>query len=271
MSVLDDPTAFGGPGAPARGAPIRLDAGQYNVVWRHCVGGEKHLLLATLDHGRTPDERAALDAAAWRRLGGAGLADGRGVRPVLADAVALLARPDREVDVCLRSREGSRVTVACGGPGAALVAGLDEASGLWIVPVEPDDLPGALLRWVPETTPLPGIPIEVPVDALRTPVGAARGPAGWGPQLRRAGLPRPTVERLVALGSTPALRHLQFGVARRDGHGRWRRGDTVLNVLDTSHGRALWQRAGDRLLIRPVDRAWLRTELHGLLAAVPTR
>lgn len=269
MSVVGDATRP--PRQLRTGPKIRLDAGQYNVVWRHLVGGEKPMLLSTLDHGTTFEERAVLDGAAWRRLVDAGLADGRGVWPVLADAVAVLARPDREVDVQMRSREGARITVACAGHGAGVVAGLDDTDGLWVVPVEPEDLPGALLRWVPDTVPLPGIPIEVPVDVLRTPAGTADGPAGWGPQLRRAGIPRPTVERLVALGSTTALRHLQFGVARRDVAGRWRRGETVLNVLDTSYGRALWQQAGDRLLIRPVDRAWLRTELHGLLAAVPTR
>jgi hypothetical protein len=269
MSLVDGATRS--PGGLRTGPEIRLDAGQYNVLWRRLVGTEKPMLLSTLDHGTTNEARAVLDAAAWRRLVEAGLADARGVWPVLADAVAVLARPDREVDVRVRSREGARITVACAGHGAGVVAGLDGADGLTIVPIEPEDLPGALLRWVPETAPLPGIPIEVPVEVLRTPAGTADGPAGWGPQLRRAGIPRPTVERLVALGSTTALRHLQFGVARRDDAGRWRRGETVLNVLDTSYGRALWQQAGDRLLIRPVDRGWLRTELHGLLAAVPTR
>lgn len=262
-------TALGArPAVPA--AAVRLDAGQYNVLWRHVARCAKPLTLSTLDHGPTWSERDALDGAAWRRLAAAGRLDARGEPdPALADLLSVLARPTTEIDVRAGSVDGVTATLACARGDLGVVAALDGAGGLRLGSAPPGDLPAALLQWVPQAAAMPGVPMTVPTEPLRGSLASADGAAAREMRLRRAGVPRPTVERLAAMWARPPLRRLQFGAARRDPRGRRRRGDEVLEVLDTVTGRVLLRPVGRQLLIRPADPPWLRAELGALLAAVP--
>lgn len=255
------PTALGG-----RFVGVRLDVGQYLALWRHLRLGERPVALAVLDHGATYEERDALDAVAWRRLGAQGLLDHRGAPdPGLADALAVLARPVREVDVVVQAPSAEprlAVAVACGGLG--LVARLDD--GLLLEPADPHDLAGALLARLPDVRPAPGVAMSLPAEAL---FGKGLSLDERSRRLRRAGVSPHRVERLRTFWSRPPDRAMTFGVAARDPHGRPHRGERTVTVLDTAAGRVSWglDPTGRHVLVHPLDRPRLRAELGKLLAA----
>lgn len=264
-------TVHGAAGAPPlETTELHLDAAEYTTLWRRVVGGDKPLILASLDHGRTHAERDAIDAAAWRRLREAGHLDGRDAPvPGLVDVLGILACPDVEIDVREWTTGEPRGTLAAARGGLGVTACLDDGGGLRVAPAHAADLAGALLARIPDVAPLPGIPVTLPLTALQGEPGG--GAAARDARLRRAGVPRPARERISSMWAEPPRRRLQFGVARRDRLGRRRRGPVVLNVVDTARGRVLVRPVGRELLIRPVDRSWLRRELLALLVAVPTR
>lgn len=257
---------------PGDTARIRLGAVEYSVLWRRVLGEEKPASLHTLDHGRTLDERALLDAEALRSLRAAGHLDGRdALTGPLADVIGVVARPEREVDltVWVPGERAPTTTVACARGELGVIVDLDDDGGLRIDPAPPDDLAGALLARLPDVTPMAGAPVVVPVDP--DPAAQRHGPAERDAHLRRVGVPPAARERLSAMWAEPPRRRVQLGVARRDVHGVRRRGTTVLTVVDTPRGRVLVRPLAREVVIRPVDRSRLRDELHGLLAAVPTR
>ncbi|MEJ2885861.1 ESX secretion-associated protein EspG [Actinomycetospora aeridis] len=251
----------------AQFAGARLDVGQYLALWRHLGLDVRPTVLHVLDHGRTYDERDALDAAAWRRLAAQDLLDERGAPdPGLVDAFGVLARPARELDV-VEQVEGRtpRATLAAARGTLGVVARLGD-EGLLVEPADPHDLPGALLARLPDVRPAPGVPLSLPADAL---FGPGLTLDERSRRLRRAGVPAHHVDRLRALWATAPERALTFGVAARDADGVPRRGSRTLTVLDTAAGRVAWglDATGRRVLAHPLDRTRLRHELAVLLDA----
>ena len=259
-AVPTGPTVLGG-----RFVGVRLDLGQYVALWRHLGLGERPVTLYVRDHGATYDERDALDAAAWRRLAAQGLLDDRGAPdPGLADALAVLARPAREVDVVVQAPGSDPHTaVAAVRGGLGLVARL-AGSGLLVEPSDPHDLAGGLLARLPDLRPAPGVPMALPADAL---FGAGLTLDERSRRLRRAGVPAHRVDRVRALWSRRPDRAMTFGVAARDTDGVSRRGPRTVTVLDTAAGRVAWglDATGRRVLVHPLDRPRLRAELTALL------
>ena len=246
-------------------AGARLDVGQYLALWRRLGFGARPVVLHVLDHGRTYAERDALDAAAFGRLAAQGLLDHRGdPDPGLADALGVLARPARELDVVVRTggRE-PRAALAVARGALGVVARLDD-EGLLLGTTDPHDLSGALLARLPDVRPAPGVPLSLPADAL---FGQGLTLDERSRRLRRAGVPPPHVERLRALWARTPDRAMTFGVTARDADGAPRRGPRTVTVLDTAIGRVAWglDGTGRRVLAEPVDRPRLRAHLGALL------
>jgi hypothetical protein len=252
------------PEAPAR--RLRLDRDAFLAAWRHLRLGDRPPLLEVPDHGATLSARDAADRAALTALRTRGLArtGPPGTPPVpvgdLADALAVLARP--EVDVDLRCWEGpSAVPRHCH---AAV-------SGQLAVVAEPDadrrglvlDLAsraagaatpaalvgllasGALAR-LPDEPALPGIPMTVPAAAL------------FGDRPLHDLAPA-IAHRLAALRAEPPRRQVQIGAAVYGGSGRRRVGP--LTVVDATAGRMVVEVAGGRARVVPTDRAGVAREL----------
>jgi hypothetical protein len=261
------PTALGGRLVGGRFAGVRLDVGQYLALWRHLRLGERPVALAVLDHGATYEERDALDAAAWRRLGAQGLLDHRGAPDRwLVDALAVLARPARQVDVVVQAPDAEpRLIVGVARGGLGLAARLDDG-GLLVEPADPHDLAGGLLARLPDVRPAPGVAMSLPAEAL---FGKGLLLDERSRRLRRAGVSPHRVERLRTFWSRPPDRAMTFGVAARDTHGRPHRGERTVTVLDTAAGRVSWglDPTGRHVLVHPLDRPRLQAELGKLLDA----
>ncbi|NMO89076.1 ESX secretion-associated protein EspG [Actinomycetospora sp. TBRC 11914] len=250
------------PEAPAR--RLRLDGDAFLAAWRHLRLGDRLPLLEMPDHGATLSARDAADRAALAALHTRGLArtGPPGTPPVpvgdLADALAVLARPEVEVD--LRCWEG---------PSAVARHRHAAVSGQLAVVAEPDPdrrgvvldlasrgagpvaalvgfLATAALAGLPDEPPLPGIPMTVPAAAL------------FGDRPLHD-LPPAIAHRLAALRAEPPRRQVQLGAAVQDATGRRRVGP--LTVVDAAAGRMVVEVTGPRARVVPTDRAGLAREL----------
>ncbi|MCD2194067.1 ESX secretion-associated protein EspG [Actinomycetospora endophytica] len=253
------------PEVPAR--RLRLDRDAFLAAWRHLRLGDRPPLLDVPDHGATLSARDAADRAALAALQTRGLArtGGPGTPPVpigdLADALAVLARP--EVDVDLRCWDG---------PSAVARHGYAAVSGQLAVVVEPDadrgglvlDLasrgasattPGAavgvlaagLLARLPDDPALPGVPMTVPAAAL------------FGDRPVHDLAPA-VAHRLAALRADPPRRQMQLGAALYRGAGRHRVGP--LTVVDTVAGRIVVEVVGSDAHVVPADRVRIAHEIQ---------
>ena len=244
---------------------VALDAGQYSTLWRHLGLGEKPMVLDTPDHGATYAARDAEDGAAWARLVAAGLVDtAQRVRPEVSDALVVLQRPERELDVRMRTPRGRTLWTAATRGELGVVAALDAARGLRLRlhpgARAPADLASALLHDVPLLPALAGV-------ALRVPAGARGADAAQRRRsLRSLGVPRATAERVQALWSQPPERAMTFGGAWRERAGR-RRHPEVLAVLDTVGGRVEARRVGEEVELRPLDARRLHAAVARLAAS----
>lgn len=242
-------------------AGVHLDTGQYLALWRGLGLGEHPLLLAVLDHGATYAERDALDAAARDRLAAQGLLGD----PSLADMLAVLAAPAREVDVRVLAGGAPPLGMVAATRGSlGVVAWLTADRGLRVDPADPVDPAGSLLARLPDRPAAPGVPMSLPADAL---LGDGVGLDERARRLRRAGVPGHHVARLRAMWAAPPERVATFGVAVRDAGGVRRRGPRVISVLDTACGRVAMVPEGSRVVVRPTDRGRVRAELAALLDA----
>jgi hypothetical protein len=252
------------PEAPAR--RLRLDRDAFLAAWRHLRLGDRPPLLEVPDHAATLSARDASDRAALAALHTRGLArtGPPGTPPVpigdLADALAVLARP--EVDVDLRCWEG---------PAAVARHGHAALAGQLAVVAEPDvdrrgivldllarrpdartdgDVVGllaaGLLARLPDEPALPGGPMTVPAAAL------------FGDRPLH-GLAPAVAHRLAALRATPPRRQVQVGATLHRGPGRRRVGP--LTVVDSTAGRMVVEVADARARIVPTDRVGLVREL----------
>jgi hypothetical protein len=247
---------------------VYLDRGQYLALWRRLGLGERPLLLSVLDHGRTWAERDALDADALGRVAAQGLLDATGAPvPALADVLAVLAAPAREVDVRVLVEGAPPHGIVAATRGAlGVVARLTGDRGLRLEPADPHDPAGALLAGLPDVPAAPGVPMSLPARAL---VGDGLSLDERARRLRRAGVSGHHVARLREMWAAPPARLATFGVAVRDAAGVRRRGPRVVTVLDTVSGRiAIGPDASSaRVVVRPIDRPRLCAELAVLLDA----
>ena len=255
------------PEAPAR--RLRLDRDAFLAAWRHLRLGDRPPLLDVPDHGATLSARDAADRAALAALHTRGLArtGAPGTPPVpigdLADALAVLARP--EVDVDLRCWDG---------PSAAARHAHAALAGQLAVVAEPDadrgglvlDLasggataagPGTavgvlaagLLARLPDEPALPGVPMTVPAAAL------------FGDRPLHDLAPA-IAHRLAALRADPPRRQLQIGAGSYRGADRRRVGP--LTVVDTVAGRVMVEIVGRDAHVVPADRARIAQTLGAL-------
>ncbi|ACU38364.1 ESX secretion-associated protein EspG [Actinosynnema mirum] len=222
---------------------IALSRPEFDLCWERLALGEHPTVLAIPSHGATARERAAVLADAWDALRARGLAGRGGLDPRLAGWLALLARPDREVDARLRLDAGPRVrAVAAAGRGRAVLAVLT-AERLLLEEVDEDALAASVVGLLPpHATPRSRSISLRAADLERAAARADRSAAGLEQALREVGLPRQDAGKVAeVLGNV--VRMGQFGAATRptrpDGPGRRERGPYAVSFYDTPEGR--WQ------------------------------
>ncbi|SDN42590.1 ESX secretion-associated protein EspG [Allokutzneria albata] len=253
--------------APAR--EVVLSALEFDVLWSHLGLPDMPLVIKVPSPGKTYQERAELERAAWDGIGERGLG-----RPIRLDAelermLEVLALPDREVDG--RIWLGHSVRVLCAARGSDGVLAVLEGSQLKLRQTTDFGLPRIALSVLPALPAGTGRSITLPSSDL----DAAAAQAGNSVEaleaaLRQYGVRAEDAHALSTVVSEVGDRG-QFGVAARDEHGRRRRADRVIAFFDTPAGRYLQTRSASPSgvpwsTISPADNRRLTQHLDELLA-----
>ncbi|MGO1049685.1 ESX secretion-associated protein EspG [Crossiella sp. CA198] len=218
-------------------ARVVISALAYDLVWEAERLGDQHNALITDSPGSTWEERIEVAKRVLGELTAAGLADGTDVRPDLVAALRLLARPQREVYGWFSpDAQAPPVGVLAATAGTDAVLAILHDGWLTLEPVDPDRLPEAVARLLPECPPL-----RTPVLSFPQEEQAGRSTAE-GPVLRPAGGPRghaATAERARRLFAQSKLGAGQFRVASRTPRGSREIAEFPLDYVDTAAGRYL--------------------------------
>jgi hypothetical protein len=212
-------------------APITLSALEFDVLWEHLRLGALPLVVKVPSPGRTFEERAEIETRVWAGLEARGLG-----RPVdVADLLAVLARPDREVDVRAYVGRNVRVLAAACGETAA-VAELSEGS-VTLRSASATGLPAAALAVLPSAAAGLGRSVTLRTADFETAANSAGGTReGFGQALLAGGLRADDATTLAEMIKDVA--HMgNFGAAARDKLGRRHRADRVVSFFDTEDGR----------------------------------
>ncbi|WP_307859786.1 ESX secretion-associated protein EspG [Actinokineospora baliensis] len=208
---------------------MTVTALEFDVLTAHLGVGPVPLVLEVPSPGRTDTERADLVDRAWCGLAERGLGRPGRVDPLLASLLALLDRPEREVDGRLWTDGPLRVLAAARADAAVLATMTDTA--ITLSPADAADLPRYALSVLPPVAAGPGRSVTVPTADFEA---AAPGPLASG--LRARGVREDDASALAEM-ITPLRAHGQFGAAVRDRWGRRRRADRVVSYFDTARGR----------------------------------
>ena len=218
-----------------------LSLPEYDFLWEHLQLGRRPPILDINSHGRTFDERAEMRAEAWKSLAGKGFGTSGNVHPDLEACLAVLARPEWEVDGRLHlSAGGPRTSVLVGANGTRAAVGVLSVDQFTVWRTAATGLAHAAVAQLPAHPPGVGVSITLPADVL----DACAARAGSDPdEMRRAlvaaGISKDEARRIVAVtGHVVRFGHL--GVACRRG-GR-SRADHVVSVYDNPSGRYLFTR-----------------------------
>lgn len=222
---------------------VTLSRLEFELCWDHLKPGDYPTILSIPSHGATSDERRALFRDAWRGLEERGLA-ARGVLDArLADWLALLAHPEREVDARLRLDGGPRVrAVAAAGHGRAVLAVLT-TGGIGLAGIDEAALAASVVSLLPPHPPPRSRSVSVLADDLdRAAAVAGQSVSRMENALRESGLARADAQK-IALVLGGVTRMGQFGAAarhvRQGRSGPRRRGPYAVSFYDTAEGR--WQ------------------------------
>lgn len=218
------------------------------------------VVLRVPSPGRTHADRARLVAAAWRGLERRGLGSGSDPAPALADHLAVLARPDREVDGRLWLGERPLRVLAAAAEDRAVLAVLS-GPDITLTGADPDGLPRHALSVLPGAPPGPGRSATLRTADFEAVAGASTseefvaGLRGRGVRADDAAVLGEMIGPLVARGS--------FGAARRDRLGKRHRADRVVSFFETTQGRYLQTRVPnpDGVLWTTISPAGARTLL----------
>jgi hypothetical protein len=220
--------------------PRTISALEFDVLWEHLRLKSLPLVLKVPSPGRTHSERAKLVQDAWAGLADRGLGEGVSPDPALAAQLAVLDRPDRELDARLWLGRSVRVLVAQKG-GAAVLAVLDNGS-LTLREASPDGLPRDVLTPLPTAPAGPGGSVTMPSAVIEDAARDARNLREFETALRNHGVREAAA--VAAMISSP-VRQGQFGAAVRDNYGRRHRADRVVGFFDTPAGRYLQLRRAE--------------------------
>lgn len=217
---------------------VVLSALEFDVLWEYLRFPGPHVALSVPSPGVTRNQRAELVKQAWLTMAEHGLAANGRPEPELVDQLALLAHPERSVDVWVwTDREVRGLAVHRGRD--ALLAVVD-GDQVWLIPAQDGAFVEAAVS-VAGTCPAgAGRSTSVPLDVLR----AADADAGGDPQ----SLVVPLADRAVPLGTAQILARMftgirvrgQFGAQRTLAGHVVRRADRVVAFHDTDRGRHLF-------------------------------
>ncbi|MGQ0838923.1 ESX secretion-associated protein EspG [Actinokineospora sp.] len=186
-------------------------------------------------HGHTHDERAGIRRAVFDDLERRGLASRGHPEPVVAEALAMLARPQVAITAFASLEGGRRLFARLGAIGGRGILAVQQRQALCFDHVRPTALIDTAAGLLPEHRPGVGQSVTVELDT----------PAGSSTESRVATVVRPprtgrsgqlrAVETMLA---PPRLRFGQFRVLARDRHGTERNAPDLF-WFDTAMGRYL--------------------------------
>jgi hypothetical protein len=255
-------------------ATIELSRLELDVLWEHLRLGAYPTVFRMMGHGRTSAERSRLVEQAWRSLQARGLGPRGSPDRLLAELLAVLARPQREIDA--RMNHGDRAVRALAGTRGELAAiGVLTGGTFRFSEITPGGLSRAVVALLPEHPAGSGASVTLPSEVLSSACAAAgRDPTRLLPALVERGLrgedARQLAEALTGIGGAG-----QFGVAWQDRWGRRVRADHVVGFVDSAAGRFLLETAtpppGARrwTTIAPTDPIRLAGQIDRLLPAGP--
>src|SRR5215470_19870512 len=84
---------------------MELSRLEFDVVWQHLGLGAFPTVFRMMGHGRTEAERRRLVDQAWQSLRAKGLSRHGDPHPLLVERLAVLSRPEREVDARMNHGE----------------------------------------------------------------------------------------------------------------------------------------------------------------------
>jgi hypothetical protein len=199
-----------------------------DTLWEDLKLGSFPFPLEVRSHGETVEERARIKAAVYSDLESRGLVRARRAEPELEDVLQLLARPTISIDaVAMLDMAGNKpvkAVVAATGRQAMLVVQGERT--VTLTRIRETALAASVIGVLPSVKAGPGVPISLPVDALR-PQGAHRRP---DPEDKMK------LQRMAAVMQRPIIRAGEFGITVRDPHGRSHRLPGI-SWFDTDAGR----------------------------------
>jgi hypothetical protein len=221
---------------------VTLSRLEFELCWDHLRPGDYPTILSIPSHGATSDERRALFQGAWRDLEGRGLAARGELDARLADWLALLAHPEREVDARLRLDGGPRVRAVAAARSSRAVLAVLTADGLSLAGIDETALAASVVGLLPPHPTPRSRSVSVPAADLDRAAVAGQSASRMENALRESGLARADAQKIAqVLGGVTRMG--QFGAASRSvRHGRSgprRRGPYAVSFYDSAEGR--WQ------------------------------
>jgi hypothetical protein len=224
-----------------------------------------------MGHGRTEAERARLVDRAWKSLRDRGLGRHGDPHPLLVELLAVLSRPEREVDARMNHGEVA-VRALAGARGQLAVIGVLRAGTFRLSQITPGGLHRAVVALLPEHPAGTGISVTLPSRQFAAACEASGdAPARLRAALIERGVREPDAEQL-ARAFTDITGAGQFGAARLDRLGRRQRAGHVVGFVDSASGRYLLQArppapGGEQwTTIAPTDPIRLAGQIDRLLA-----
>ncbi|HEX7661924.1 MAG TPA: ESX secretion-associated protein EspG [Pseudonocardiaceae bacterium] len=241
---------------------IVLSTTEFDVLWECEDLPTRHVALDVPSPGLTRAARADVVDRALAGLADRGLAKAGQAEPELADRLALLAAPQRSVDVWLWSDHEIRALAATR-DSRAIVAVVDRDE-VWLIPARESSFVHAAVSVAGDCPAGNGHGVTVPLDALRAADAEVNGdPRALITALERRGVPLSQAQELSRMFTGITLRG-QFGAERTPPRVRRRRSDRVVAFYDNPQGRYLFLTKPGWATITPTDNARLTTAISEL-------
>jgi len=251
---------------------LTLSATEFEVAWGALRLGDLPLLFRVRisRRGATEEERERLVTSTMDGLRRRGLADGRGLRTDLADALTVLARHRWAVDARLEfHREGRALGAAT--RSAAAIAMLD-ADTVTITSSTPYRLPADMAELAGDLPVRTGRSINLSAHVLFTAASriGAGDPLELADELVALGVPAGDARTIAAINAE-MLGGGQFGVQVVDQDGTVCRAPRVVGFCDTHDCRWAQLRAEDWITFVPAGSTQLAVMITDLLAECGVR
>jgi len=250
---------------------IELSRLEFDVVWQHLGLGAFPTVFRMMGHGRTEAERIRLVDQAWQSLRAKGLSRHGDPHPLLVERLAVLSRPEREVDARMNHGELALRALA-GVRDLRAVIGVLRAGAFRLSEITPGGLSRAIVALLPEHPAGTGMSVTLPSGVFAAACAASGDdPVRLRAALAERGLRKPDASQL-ARAFDDITGAGQFGAARLDRLGRRLRADHVVGFVDSSGGRYLIEArppapGGEQwTAIAPTDPIRLAGQIDRLLA-----